>query len=70
MPLIQPTDGLGLYAIQQGRTTHVYTDWSEFAAQVNDALLQSNVIGVHSHGEFDAVSLIQTSHRLVIILSE
>jgi hypothetical protein len=70
MPLIQPTDGLGLYVIQRGFSIHVYTDWSEFVTKANEILLESNVIGVHSHGKFDSVGLIQTSHKLVITFSE
>jgi len=67
VPLIQPGDGHGLYAINQDRTVDVYTSWEGFQnalqSQLNDGKV---VIFVTSRGDYDATALTLSSHHLVV----
>jgi hypothetical protein len=66
VPFIEPGNGPGLYAINQGRRVHVYPDWTAYQAALNDRLANGHrVVFVIAKGHYSASDLLLSARQLI-----
>jgi hypothetical protein len=69
-PSLKPTNGFGLYAIGQPRRVQVFSDFSEFSAQLSAKLASGGkAVGLHAQGSFDAATSTLTANHINVILT-
>lgn len=70
MPLLAPVEDGARFAIQRGRSLQLFLNWSDFQQALADYLADGEVVAyVHSRGLYDAATLQQFSHHLVVRLA-